>query len=96
MALQRGQVLREARSSFQAAARRLLVFDFDVFFLGTAILVLENCGADGGQREMRRRRGAEPPGTGVRHCDGAVLVPDTSARRDDATRVGVPFETQPV
>jgi hypothetical protein len=42
VALQRGHVLRGALPSFQAAARRLRVFDFDVFFLGTAMMVLEN------------------------------------------------------
>jgi hypothetical protein len=36
---QRGQVLRDGASSFQAAARWLRDFDFDFFFLGTAIVV---------------------------------------------------------
>jgi hypothetical protein len=36
---QRGQVLREGAESFQAPARRLRVFDFDFFFLGTAIVL---------------------------------------------------------
>jgi hypothetical protein len=33
---QRGQMLRDGASSFQAAARWLRVFIFDFFFLGTA------------------------------------------------------------
>jgi hypothetical protein len=33
---QRGQVLRAGTPSFQLPARRLLVFDFDFFFFGTA------------------------------------------------------------
>lgn len=33
---QRGQVLRAGAASFQLPARRLRVFDFDFFFLGTA------------------------------------------------------------
>jgi hypothetical protein len=36
-ALQRGHTLREGDSSFQALARRLRLFAFEVFFLGTAI-----------------------------------------------------------
>ncbi len=35
---QRGQMLRGGVCSFQALARRLRVFDFEVFFLGTAIV----------------------------------------------------------
>lgn len=35
---QRGQMLRGGVCSFHALARRLRVFDFDVFFLGTAIV----------------------------------------------------------
>jgi hypothetical protein len=35
-ASQRGQVLRAGGSSVHADARRLRLFDFDVFFLGTA------------------------------------------------------------
>jgi hypothetical protein len=35
----RGHTLRAGTSSFQALARRLRLFDFDIFFLGTAILV---------------------------------------------------------
>lgn len=34
----RSQVLRDGADSFQAAARRLRVFDFDFFFLGTAMM----------------------------------------------------------
>ena len=33
---QRGQVLRAGADSFQLLARRLRVFDFEVFFFGTA------------------------------------------------------------
>ena len=35
---QRGHKLRAGAFSFQALARRLRVFDFDVFFFGTAIV----------------------------------------------------------
>jgi hypothetical protein len=35
---QRGHRLRAGALSFQALARRLRVFDFDVFFFGTAIV----------------------------------------------------------
>jgi hypothetical protein len=38
-ALQRGQVLRDGTPRRQLEARRILVFDFDVFFLGTATVV---------------------------------------------------------
>jgi len=38
-ALQRGQVLREGASRRHAEARRLRVFIFDIFFLGTATVV---------------------------------------------------------
>jgi len=34
---QRGQTLRGAAATRQAEARRLRVFDFEVFFFGTAI-----------------------------------------------------------
>ena len=37
---QRGQELREEGRSFHAAARRLRVFDLEVFFFGTAIVNL--------------------------------------------------------
>jgi hypothetical protein len=37
---QRGQVLRDGAVSVQADARRLRLFDFEVFFLGTAIVVV--------------------------------------------------------
>ncbi len=40
---QRGQVLREGASSFQAEARVLRLFDFDFFFLGTATAGLQRC-----------------------------------------------------
>ena len=43
-------------------------------------------GADGG---------AEPPARGSVADDGAVSVPDTSARREDATRSTAQFETRP-
>ena len=36
-AAQRGQMLRDGAPSFHAPARWLRVFDFDFFFLGTAI-----------------------------------------------------------
>jgi len=36
-ALQRGQTLREGSLRVHADARRLRLFDFDVFFFGTAI-----------------------------------------------------------
>ncbi len=36
----RGQELRDEERSFHAAARRLRVFDFEVFFFGTAIVDL--------------------------------------------------------
>ncbi len=39
VALQRGQVLREGAPRRQLAARRIRVFDFDFFFLGTATVV---------------------------------------------------------
>src|SRR5690606_37770526 len=50
---QRGQVLRAGVPSFQAEARRLRLFDLDIFFFGTAIAVLPGAGgagapADGG------------------------------------------------
>ncbi len=38
-ALQRGQVLREGASRRQLEARRIRVFDFDIFLLGTATVV---------------------------------------------------------
>ena len=38
----RGHTLRAGASSIQAPARRLRVFDFDFFFLGTAIVGLRN------------------------------------------------------
>lgn len=38
VALQRGQVLRAGAANGHAAARRLRVFDFDFFFLGTAMM----------------------------------------------------------
>ena len=38
-ALQRGQVLREGASTRQLEARRIRVFDFDIFLLGTATVV---------------------------------------------------------
>lgn len=37
---QRGQRLRAGASSFQAEARRLRLLDFEVFFFGTAIVVV--------------------------------------------------------
>jgi hypothetical protein len=39
---QRGQTLREGAARFQAPARRLRVFDFDFFFLGTAMVTPDN------------------------------------------------------
>jgi hypothetical protein len=36
---QRGQMLRDGAASFHAPARRLRVFIFDFFFLGTATVV---------------------------------------------------------
>jgi hypothetical protein len=36
----RGQTLRAGTASFQLPARRLRVFDFDFFFLGTATVGL--------------------------------------------------------
>ena len=38
-ALQRGQALREGASRRQLEARRIRVFDFDIFLLGTATVV---------------------------------------------------------
>jgi hypothetical protein len=38
---QRGQVLRDGASSFQAEARVLRLFDFDFFFFGTATVGLQ-------------------------------------------------------
>lgn len=38
-AAHRGQTLRDGADSFQLLARRLRVFDFDFFFLGTATAV---------------------------------------------------------
>jgi hypothetical protein len=35
-----GQRLREGSFNVQADARRLRLFDFEVFFLGTAIVIL--------------------------------------------------------
>ena len=35
---QRGHRLRAGASSFQAEARRLRLFDLDIFFLGTAMM----------------------------------------------------------
>jgi hypothetical protein len=37
---QRGQRLRDGASSVQAEARRLRLLDLEVFFLGTAIVVV--------------------------------------------------------
>jgi hypothetical protein len=39
VAPQRGQLLRGATERVQAEARRLRLFDFEVFFLGTAIFL---------------------------------------------------------
>lgn len=39
VAAQRGQVLREGAERRQLDARRMRVFDFDFFFLGTATVV---------------------------------------------------------
>ena len=39
VALQRGQILRGAGLSVQLDARRLRLFDFEVFFFGTAMVV---------------------------------------------------------
>lgn len=92
MALQRGQVLRGALPSFHDEARRLRVFIFDVFFLGTAMKVLELVA--GGASTLR---GADAvPNRQARGSvtdDGAVFAPDTSARREDATPMGSGFET---
>ena len=54
---QRGHTLRAGASSFQAPARRLRDFDFDFFFLGTAIVGLRD--------EIRAAPGYRPdiPGT---------------------------------
>jgi hypothetical protein len=41
-AAQRGHTLREGAASFQLPARRLRVFDFDFFFLGTAMMTPGN------------------------------------------------------
>src|SRR5215218_3641842 len=49
---QRGHTLREGASSFQAPARRLRLFDFDFFFLGTAMVL------SGGMRLMEAIGGA--------------------------------------
>lgn len=58
-ALQRGQVLREGASRRQFEARRIRVFDFDIFLLGTATvvsLVSGKCPVGGFVMIARQRR----------------------------------------
>ena len=40
VALQRGQALRDVGPTRHAEARRLRLFDFDIFFFGTAMAFL--------------------------------------------------------
>jgi len=40
VALQRGQALRDVEPTRHAEARRLRLFDFDIFFFGTAMAFL--------------------------------------------------------
>ena len=51
---QRGHMLRDGASSFHAPARRLRVFDFDFFFLGTAIVL------SGSDERLLQASGADP------------------------------------
>ena len=45
VAPQRGQMLREGALTRQADARRIRVFDFDIFFFGTGIFLAFSLGA---------------------------------------------------
>ena len=57
VAPQRGQMLRDGANTRQADARRIRVFDFDIFFLGTGMgvyLILRSDACD--YRDRRRKR----------------------------------------
>lgn len=83
---QRGQTLRDGSSSFQAAARRLRLLLLEVFFFGTAIvLVLESRIRRREQRPARsehrsghdrKLRSPHPPLRGVRRLDVGSPVID--------------------
>jgi hypothetical protein len=62
---QRGQRLAEGVGSFQAEARRLRLFDLEVFFLGTAMVEVLDVG---------RRSGDSCP-TGAGHSAERLQVP---------------------
>ena len=58
VAPQRGQMLRDGANTRQADARRIRVFDFDIFFFGTGMgvyLVLSSDACDHGDRQRKRR-----------------------------------------
>ena len=87
----RGQELREEGRSFHAAARRLRVFDLEVFFFGTAIVNLKKLARRGPAKQANITRF----GANDRSQCAALRLGVKCVRTTDTDKRGYPKTNRP-